>query len=47
MYYTVNKTQRAFENTKEVHEPLYNIEVMRRKTIKHVSLFYTLIKHGF
>ena len=27
---------------------LYDIEVMWRKTIKHaVSMFYTLIKHGF
>ena len=27
---------------------LYDIEVMKRKTIKHAfSMFYTLIKHGF
>ena len=27
---------------------LFDIEVMRRKTIKHAfSMFYTLIKHGF
>ena len=27
---------------------LYDIEVMKRKKIKHAfSLFYTLIKHGF
>ena len=27
---------------------LYDIEVMKRKTIQHAfSMFYTLIKHGF
>ena len=31
-----------------IHDLLYDIEVLWRKTIKHAfSLFYTLIKHGF
>ena len=31
-----------------IHDLLYDIEVLWRKTMKHaLSMFYTLIKHGF